>query len=134
MAKGAVDSLGDEVQLLSPFPVTPESIIKYYNSADVFILTSFDEGSPNAVKEAMACNLPIVSTAVGDVEWLLQDIEGAYIGGFSSQHFSEQLKKAVDYSTTHVYSSGRQKLLDLRLSSHQVADNILRVYEKALSC
>lgn len=134
LAKEAVDLLGDELELISPFPVTPESIIMYYNSADVFILTSFDEGSPNAVKEAMACNLPIVSTAVGDVEWLLKDVEGAYIGGFSSQQFSEQLKKAVDYSTTHVYSSGRQKLLDLRLSSHQVADNILRVYEKALSC
>lgn len=132
LAKEAVDSLGNEVELLSPFPVTPESINKYYNSADVFILTSFDEGSPNAVKEAMSCNLPLVSTAVGDVEWLLQDVEGAYIAGFSSQEFSEQLKKAVDFSTTQVYSSGRQKLLDLKLASHQVADNILKVYEKAL--
>ena len=132
LAKESVDSLGNEVELLSPFPVTPESINKYYNAADVFILTSFDEGSPNAVKEAMACNLPIVSTAVGDVEWLLKDVEGAYIGGFSAEDFSEQLKKAVEHSSTQVYSSGRQKLIDLRLASHQVADNILKVYEKAL--
>jgi glycosyltransferase involved in cell wall biosynthesis len=40
------------------------------------VMTSFIEGSPNAVKEAMACNLPIVSVPVGDVPELLDGLEG----------------------------------------------------------
>ena len=48
-----------------------DQLVKYYNSVDCLILTSFHEGSPNVIKEAMACNLPIVSTKVGDVEEII---------------------------------------------------------------
>src|SRR5215203_225018 len=41
--------------------VLPTEMPLWLNAADVLLLTSRTEGSPNAVKEAMACNLPIVS-------------------------------------------------------------------------
>lgn len=46
----------------------------YMNAADAMLLTSKREGCPNAVKEALACNLPVVSVDVGDVARLLDGV------------------------------------------------------------
>jgi len=50
-----------------------EELIHWYNAADLFCLPSYGEGSPNVVFEALACGLPVVATAVGDVPETLQE-------------------------------------------------------------
>lgn len=61
-----------ELQTMSGVP--HERVPWYMNAADVLLFTSNREGSPNTVKEAMACNLPVVSTDVGDVSERLDGV------------------------------------------------------------
>jgi len=65
----AVDErLDSPVTLEVVYGVPHERIPTYMNAADALLLTSTHEGSPNSVKEALACNTPVVSVDVGDVE------------------------------------------------------------------
>ena len=68
LAKKTVDSLGENYKLHTISDVKFTELPYYYNAANMLLLTSFSEGSPNVVKEALACNCPVVSTDVGDEE------------------------------------------------------------------
>lgn len=56
--------------------LTKSEMMLYFNAADVLVLTSFHEGSPNVIKEAMFCNCPFVSVDVGDVHQWISLTEG----------------------------------------------------------
>lgn len=51
----------------------------WLNAGDVVLLTSLHEGSPNVIKEALACNVPVVSVDVGDVAERIRGIGGCYL-------------------------------------------------------
>jgi glycosyltransferase involved in cell wall biosynthesis len=76
--------LGDRVKFLG----FHEHTECYYNRAKVFVLTSSAEGLSFAMLEAMACGLPVVVPAVGDLGDVVQNgvtgylIEGADRDGF----------------------------------------------------
>lgn len=54
-------------------------LVHYYNAADLLLMTSLSEGSPNVVKEALACNCPVLSTDVGDVAERIDGVAGCRI-------------------------------------------------------
>jgi teichuronic acid biosynthesis glycosyltransferase TuaC len=56
-----------------------QEILRMMYACDVLVVTSLQEGSPTIVKEALACDLPIVSVVVGDVVERLKGIEGCQI-------------------------------------------------------
>jgi glycosyltransferase involved in cell wall biosynthesis len=68
-----------DAELIAASGVTPQEIALYMNACDALLLTSVHEGSPNVVKEALACNLPVVSVDVGDVRRRIGAIEGCYV-------------------------------------------------------
>ncbi len=62
-----------------------KELIYYYNAADLLLMTSLHEGSNNSLKEALACNCPIVSTNVGDAAERLKGVEpSAVVDGFDA--------------------------------------------------
>ncbi|MCJ7483461.1 MAG: glycosyltransferase family 4 protein [Thermodesulfovibrionales bacterium] len=134
LAQNAVASLKEkEVILLTVSQQPPESMPAYYNAADVLLLTSFHEGSPNVIKEAMACNCPVVATPVGDVEWILGKTEGCYITSFAIVDVAEKLARALDFSEEHDRNRGRGRIIELGLDAEDVARRIIEVYRRVAS-
>ena len=98
----------------------------YINASDLHLLTSDFEGSPNSVKECMACNIPVVSTPVGNVRDLLDGVEGSYV----AKSFSpEELAGLSDRSLKAVSINSRETLASKGLDIGTVARKLLGVYE-----
>jgi glycosyltransferase involved in cell wall biosynthesis len=93
------------------------------NAADCLLLTSSIEGSPNVVKEALMCNLPVVATPAGDVDELLEGVAPSYLCPASETALSEALISCLQEPRR---SNGRE--VSGRLDSRVVADSLLKLY------
>lgn len=120
-----------DLKILKNIPQLQIPII--LNASDVVVLSSFHEGSPNIIKEAMACNRPIVSTNVGDIKWLFGDENGHYISNFSCNDFAEKINIAIIYSIEKKNTNGRARIIKLGLDSKKVATKIIDIYNKILN-
>ncbi len=117
------------VKLLNIFDIPHDEVVKYLLISDVVSLCSFSEGSPNVVKEAMACNKPIVATNVGDVAWLLEGLQGCYVSDHTVEDFSKKIKEALNFSSQHQSTTGRDRLFLLGLDAKSTADRIIKLYQ-----
>ncbi len=122
----------EDVCLLAPYPISHSDVIKYLKSVDVLVVPSFMEGSPNVVKEAMACNCPVVATDVGDIAWLFGEEPGYLLAGFEPRDVADKIQEALTFSTSVGNTNGLERLLKLGLDSETVARNLIAVYEEAL--
>lgn len=104
-----------------------EEVNLLLNGSELLLMTSYSEGSPQIIKEAMACNCPIVSTDVGDVKQVLQDTDGTYICRHDANDIADKIKKALDFSRK---TDGREKIkhLDNRL----IAAKVVSIYKQAM--
>jgi glycosyltransferase involved in cell wall biosynthesis len=74
-----------------------ETLVKYLNSADLFVLTSTSEGCSVAVIEALACELPVFSTRTGDTaELMLQESAGCLVGINEYEKWEKGLREIFD--------------------------------------
>ncbi len=133
LVKKATELIKDNVEILKPYPVNHELVSKFLLAADILILTSFNEGSPNVIKEALACNTPIVSTNVGDVAWLIKGVEGCYLTTFEPEDVADKIKKALEFSEKVGKTNGRERIIKLGLDSETIAKRIIDVYKKVLN-
>lgn len=133
LAQNALSCLNrNDVELINPYPVSHEAIPKYLNSVHVLAVCSYMEGSPNVIKEAMACNCPIVATNVGDIKWVFGETEGCYIASFKPEDYAVKLKEALRFSEDHRRTRGEQRIQELALDSATVAERIIEIYNKVL--
>lgn len=112
---------------LHAFNNTPnEETPIWYNAADVVVLPSFYEGSANAVKEAMACNAPLVTTDMGDCRERIEGVAGCYVAKtYEVEEFAELLDKALKHGKT----KGRERLLADGIADYQIAQRLIKIYE-----
>jgi glycosyltransferase involved in cell wall biosynthesis len=129
-AKSVVEAarrrLGADVELVTITGVAHERMSTYYNAADLLLLTSRREGSPNAVKEALACNRPVVSTDVGDVRERVAGVANAHV----CQTDEELVEALVGILTERGESDGREAVRDCSVEA--MTARLLDVYRAVL--
>ncbi len=99
----------------------------WMNASDALVLTSAHEGSPTAVKEALACGLPVVSVEVGDVAERLDGIEGCYLAAGDSGDLAAKLG-LVFHANHRVLSRSKVEQLGLE----NIARRLAAFYESLL--
>jgi teichuronic acid biosynthesis glycosyltransferase TuaC len=103
----------------------------YYNAADALILPSDLEGSPNTVKEAMACNTPVIATDVGDVSKLLANVcVSTVVDTPAESHVNELAQGIITAVNANGQADSREQVE--HLGWNQTADRIISVYEEIL--
>lgn len=114
---------------LVPLSGMPHATVPdYMNACDALVLTSESEGSPNVVKEAMACNVPVVATDVGDVRELISHTAGCYVCKMEPADIARKLQSALGFGRR---TNGREAVRHLELDA--VSRRIIDVYELTLS-
>ncbi len=124
-AVAQLQEAGRPVELIIASGQPHERIPLFMQAADVLGLTSSYEGSPMVIKEALACNLPIVSTDVGDVAQLIGHVAGCHICAPTVASIADCLAQALDLGQR---SNGRDHIR--HLDGDAVARQVLSVYER----
>ena len=106
-----------------------QEVARFLNAVDCLLLTSVHEGSPNIVKEALACELPIVSVDVGDAAERVKDFEGCYIVPDEPTSIAKAVGKVL---VRGARLSGGHDSVD-ELSLPKVARRVQSVYERVIS-
>lgn len=114
--------------LLSVSGVDRTTIPFYMNAADALILVSLWEGSPNVVKEALACNLPVVATDVGDIRERIESVAGCCLCEGDSPE--EIARAVVDVLSRDARVDGRDSVRGL--ADGQLAQQVIAVYREVL--
>ena len=142
LLKQAVDRLDGDIECIEMRGLSREQCVLRMNAADVFVLPTKNEGSPQALKEAMACNCPIVATEVADIKHLLGDLPGHYLlsnkkgnGAWwvgdehSAEELAELLKQALAFEGR---TKGRDRIVELGYTNELVAKKIIEIYKDIL--
>lgn len=130
LARAAIAKLErNDVELIALSNV-PHNLMPFYmNASDVMLITSVHEGSPTMVKEALACNLPIVSTDVGDVRERIGSIEGCIVcDDDRPETIANALAKVLARGQR---IDGRQAVMDL--DERLLTQKVIQVYQKAIA-
>ena len=131
-ASKAIKLLDTRISLIQMRGYTRQQVNLLLNSVDCLLMTSFREGSPMVIKEAMAVGCPVVSVDVGDVRDLISDVCGCYMADRNSEDIAGKLSVVIKESEIRTFEAepqGRRILLNKGLDAKATVARILRIYE-----
>lgn len=130
LAQKAIERLrerGIEAELVVANGLPQNTVVEYMNASNAVILPSIAEGSPNVVREAMACNIPVVATNVGDVADVLAHTEGCSVCPHDADALALGLEKALRHTAP---TTGRADTA--HLSNMALVHRVIAMYEYAI--
>jgi teichuronic acid biosynthesis glycosyltransferase TuaC len=125
-ALGMIESMNFNIHFL--MNIKQKEMPYYYSAADCLLLTSKHEGSPNVIKEAMACNCPIVATDVGDIKEIVGNTEGCFVTGFDANEIAIRINQVIESGKR---TNGRTKIA--YLDSKIIASRLKAIYESVIN-
>ncbi len=117
----------NNVELLSlSGSVAPDEIPIYLNASALVLLCSDSEGSPMVIKEALACNLPIVSVDVGDVKVRIENVKNCFIAEQKADEIAQRVEFVLRDKGCR--SNGRDRLISDGIDSETISKKLLTIY------
>ena len=131
LAQEAVTLLKDDrVELLELKGYSRDEVTLLMCGTDAFLMTSYMEGSPQVIKEAMACGCPIVSVDVGDLKERVGEVEGCFVADTRNpEELADLLRKAFAFG---IKTDGRKKIVADGLDNRLVAEKLLEIYNQVM--
>lgn len=129
LAKSIVGLLTN-VQLIELKGYSRDEVNGLMYQCDALLMTSKTEGSPQVIKEAMACGLPIVSTDVGDVKERVAGLSGCYVA--QNRNPKELVGLLSNALSLKGRTNGRDLIIKSELTNESVAKKIIKIYKSVL--
>lgn len=133
LAMAAIEDLRfkiEDIELIELRGYTREEVNRLMCAVDCILMASKSEGSPQVIKEALACGCPIVTTDVGDVAERVRDVEGCYVvRSRDPKEMAEAIEKAFTFKGK---TKGREKIVADALSNAQIAERITNIYKNVI--
>lgn len=117
------------LELVALNQVSFDQVPYYMNGCEAMLMMSYIEGSPNVVKEGMACDMPIISVPVGDVAELLDGVAGCYVRPRHADQLADALVEVLSSSTP---AKGREAIFAKGLDLNSVAQRLVQIYQTVL--
>ena len=123
------NSVYEEIEVIEMRGFTREQCVLRMCACDCFCLPSLSEGSPQALKEAIALNCPAVATDMADIRQLFGTESGYYVSDFTAESMEERLKKCLVFEGR---TEGRKRILELGLRNEDVARKLRAIYDSII--
>jgi teichuronic acid biosynthesis glycosyltransferase TuaC len=121
------------MELLELKNFSREEVSSLLNASCCLLMTSYSEGSPQVIKEALATNRPIVSTDVGSVRELINDVRGCSVVKPKIASIIKGLEKCIRYQMQNGTTTGREHIQAKQLGLNQIAIKIESLYKTILN-
>lgn len=133
-AKQTMNELTNEginAELIELKGYTRDQVNALMYNCDAFLMTSKTEGSPQVIKEALACGCPIVSVDVGDVAERTDGVDGCFVvKSREPREIAAAIEKALVFKGR---TNGRDKIIEFGLTNELVAKQIIETYEDIIN-
>ena len=117
------------VELLHFGGLKRNEVINLINACDCILLTSKHEGSPNVIKEALACNTPVISVDVGDVKERIDGVQNCYLVSSKPEDIADTLYMALRKNQRAL--NGYEKIQEF--SQENIASKIIVLYNSMMN-
>lgn len=120
-------ALCKNIEILEMRGMDRKTVALYMSACDMFALPSKSEGSPQALKEAMACGCPCLATDIADVRLLLGGLEGNYICSFDPTDVAHGVEQLLSLPRGF-RTQGRERIIQLGYRNEDVAEKLMEIY------